>query len=50
MFARLRRRRADVRGVRFCESCSEVCTPACRVRARFDRTRAETIYAAGLPR
>ena len=50
MFARLRQRRSEMRGVQFCESCGEVCTPACRARARFDRTRAEAIYAAGPPR
>ena len=50
MFARLRQRRAELRGVRFCESCGEVCTPECRSRARFDRAKAEAIYAAGLPR
>jgi hypothetical protein len=43
MFARLRQRRGTVRGVEFCESCSEVCTAQCRADARIERTRVETL-------
>jgi hypothetical protein len=31
----------------FCESCSEVCTPACRQDARLDQYR-QTAYHNGL--
>jgi len=44
MFARLRQRRVAVRGVEFCESCSEVCTAGCRADARIERTRVEAIF------
>ncbi|HEX6356460.1 hypothetical protein [Actinophytocola sp.] len=40
MLAFLRRRRAGVRGVRFCEACSQVCTPGCRSQALLDATHA----------
>jgi hypothetical protein len=38
MFRFIRRNRFA--GVEFCESCSQVCTPACRSRAQRDRLRA----------
>ncbi|WP_157630312.1 hypothetical protein [Kribbella catacumbae] len=38
-------RRLSRRGsVEFCESCSEVCTAACRSRAHRDRIRASHTY------
>ncbi len=36
MMASLRRRLARLRGVRFCDACSEVCTPQCRSQTRLD--------------
>ncbi len=36
MLTSLRRRLTRLRGVRFCESCSEVCTPQCRSQTRLD--------------
>jgi hypothetical protein len=50
MFTKLRQRLGQVRGVEFCESCSEVCTAGCRAEARLDRLRAEAYYRMGLPR
>jgi hypothetical protein len=47
MFAKLRQRRAEVRGVEFCESCSQVCTAECRAHARLDQIRVQAVYAAG---
>lgn len=50
MFARLRQRLGQVRGVEFCESCGQVCTTGCRAEARLDRLRTDAFYRAGLPR
>jgi hypothetical protein len=50
MFAKLRQRRAAVRGVEFCESCSQVCTTECRAQARIEHIRVEATYHAGLLR
>ncbi|WP_157546575.1 hypothetical protein [Hamadaea tsunoensis] len=50
MFAKLRQRLGQVRGVEFCESCSEVCTAGCRADARYDRMRTEAMLRIGLPR
>lgn len=36
MLTSLRRRLARPHRVRFCESCSEVCTPQCRSQTRLD--------------
>ena len=50
MVSKLRRRLGQVRGVEFCESCSQVCTPGCRAKARLERARTEAYYRVGLPR
>jgi hypothetical protein len=50
MFARMRRRAAELRGVEFCESCGQVCAPGCRAHARLDRTRTEVWLQAGFLR
>jgi hypothetical protein len=50
MFAKLRQRRAEARGVEFCESCGQICTTECRAQARLDRVRVEALYQTGLLR
>lgn len=49
MFAKLRRR-AELRGVEFCEPCWQVCTPGCRAQARLERTRTEALFHTGFLR
>lgn len=49
MFAKLHRR-AELRGVEFCESCGQVCTPGCRAQARLERTRTEALFHTGFLR
>lgn len=41
MFALVRRRTARLRNVEFCDSCSQVCTPACRAAARLEQIRTQ---------
>jgi hypothetical protein len=50
MLRKLRERLGQVRGVEFCESCSEVCTPGCRAEARLERLRTDGYFRVGLPR
>ena len=50
MVRKLRRRLGQVRGVEFCESCSEVCTAQCRADARIERTRVAALFQAGIMR
>lgn len=50
MFAALRRRAAQLRGVEFCESCGQVCTQACRSQARLERVRTQLMSQLPLPR
>ena len=50
MFAKLRQRLNQVRGVEFCESCAEVCTAGCRADARLDRLRTQALSHLGMPR
>jgi hypothetical protein len=47
MFSKLRRWIADTGTVEFCDSCSQVCTPACRAEATLQRTRSQAAY--GMP-
>lgn len=45
-----RTRTTTVVEAEYCESCAQVCTPACQARAQRDRTRTAAIAArAGLP-
>ncbi|MFE9655540.1 hypothetical protein [Micromonospora sp. NPDC006431] len=39
MIKLFRRRPLDVQAVTFCESCGQVCTPACRADARYEHAR-----------
>jgi Pyruvate/2-oxoacid:ferredoxin oxidoreductase delta subunit len=50
MFAALRRRADQVRGVEFCDGCGEVCTAVCRAEARRDRVRAAALREFPFPR
>ncbi|MEV0267965.1 hypothetical protein AB0H43_04245 [Hamadaea sp. NPDC050747] len=50
MFAKLRQRREQLRGVEFCESCAQVCTAECRVQARVERVQVQALYVTGLLR
>lgn len=50
MFARMLRRMGPVGRVEFCETCGQVCTPACRAQALRDRTRTEAMHLAGFRR
>lgn len=50
MFAKLRQRREQLRGVEFCESCGQVCTTECRVQARVERVQVQALYTTGLLR
>lgn len=40
MFGSTRRSRTPAPGVRFCDSCAQVTTPAQRAERRYDTTRA----------
>ncbi|WP_199737144.1 MULTISPECIES: hypothetical protein [Micromonospora] len=42
MFGSIRRPRTSLAGVRFCDSCAEVSTPAQRAERRYAATRATT--------
>jgi hypothetical protein len=46
----LRRRAAQPRGVAFCDSCGQVCTPACRSQARLEQVRTQVAWQLPLPR
>jgi hypothetical protein len=50
MPARMRRRLGQLEGVRFCEPCGEVSTPASRAQARLERARTDAMYLAGFRR
>ncbi len=43
MFDLLRLRRRTAEAVSFCDSCSEVCTPACRAAAHHDGARTQAM-------
>lgn len=50
MFERWRQRRAQVRGVEFCEACGQVCTAGCRAQARVERMRIQAMTRVGMLR
>lgn len=50
MFNKLFRKTTRVPHVEFCESCSEVCTGACRAEALRERARDAALKATHLPR
>ena len=43
MFRFLRRNRAATATVSFCDSCSQVCTAACRTETRYDAARTQAL-------
>jgi hypothetical protein len=45
-----RRRGRPVAEVQFCESCSRVCTPACRSEARLEQAHTEAPWPLALSR
>ncbi|MFJ8579341.1 hypothetical protein [Micromonospora sp. NPDC093277] len=49
MFGSIRRPRTSLTGVRFCDSCAQVSTPAQRAERRLDRART-TAYTLITPR
>jgi hypothetical protein len=49
MFGSTRRSRTPLPGVRFCDSCARVSTPAQRAERRYDITRT-TVYTLISPR
>lgn len=49
MFALVRQRAARLRGVEFCDSCGQVCTPACRSQARLEQARTQVAWQVPLP-
>ncbi|MFR9775746.1 hypothetical protein ACL02O_06760 [Micromonospora sp. MS34] len=48
MFGTTRRRSTPLAGVRFCDSCAQVSTPAQRAGRRYDRARS-TVYTLSSP-
>ncbi len=50
MFARLRGRQVELGRVEFCDSCTQVSTPASRAQALRKRTRTDALYRVGMPR
>ncbi|SCF13633.1 hypothetical protein GA0070564_103432 [Micromonospora mirobrigensis] len=45
MIKLFRRRHADAQAVRFCDSCGQVCTAACRADAHYQRNRATALVS-----
>lgn len=43
MFALVRRRAAQLRGVEFCDG-GQVCTPACRAESRVEQVRTQVAW------
>jgi hypothetical protein len=40
---KLFRRRVNVQGVTFCDSCGQVCTPACYAETCYERARTTAV-------
>ena len=50
MFAKLRQRREQLRGVEFCDGCGQVCTTQCRSQVHLDQIRDKALFTTGILR